>query len=703
MSKFIVTRDSYFEPLSYDEIVKPLAELQTQHNAAQEAYDKMAMDTAALENYISKEGKDDARAREMYNNYKTKLQTLQDNLWANGINAQTRRDLSAARNAYASDITRLAKAVESRQARSKEYWEARHNNPDLVTGADPGLAGLDKYLDNDRYGQDYFSYNSAQLENDIAGEWKTRASEMLRGLQDPNSVVKNPRLAGILTRVVHEGLTNGELREASMVADSVRDLNPTDRSQFYAQNGVSDVAQLMVESLLSRYDATGIRQSDASDYDRQRLFERGKAGWASGVLGTKYKDIDDPYFAQQMELQTAAMKQAIEDGQNGGGSVLPNETNTTTIAGDASKAKNIMDGFGKESEKMTYKGKSVRPALAIANEYYSGDAMQRYQQILGFNPGRDPHEKSASRYLTGEINGKDGSVYETRYNPNKVLPDGTKGGVEIRKKGSGQDWNAAPVAQNLTRIYRQARKEYEDGMKSFEKKHPEAAKALRRGAYKNMDPDSQYEFYKKHGISPETSLLDLEDALMAMPGYAASYPHTDTFVIQDGSDNGGYRAKLGDYIATNMVVNDKSADKNRQWRAYDDQAGHLHKIGENERPERKAIKDPDDVFDFKDGHITNIRDIALDRDAILNGYIKISTANKGKVAVGLDMIKSDRIKNAFRTAKDNIQYIINTAPAEERDERIQQQISRVASEIRSVVGYINAYQDKGNTNKDDLN
>ena len=112
MARFIVTSGSHFQPLTYDELVKPLMQMTEAQNKAQDAYDQISMETNALENYIS-QNPGDENARAMYDNYKAKLSALQNNLWNNGYSSQTARDLSVARAGYAGDVTRLATAIKN--------------------------------------------------------------------------------------------------------------------------------------------------------------------------------------------------------------------------------------------------------------------------------------------------------------------------------------------------------------------------------------------------------------------------------------------------------------------------------------------------------------------------------------------------------------------------------------------------------------
>ena len=117
MAKYLVTSGSSFEPFTYYQLVKPIAQMAEAHRSAQDAYDTITTESEALRRYIEQEPNDSA-ARSMYNNYMNRLNSLQQNLWDNGYTAQTRRDLSAARAGYASDITRLGTAVKqgSREA-----------------------------------------------------------------------------------------------------------------------------------------------------------------------------------------------------------------------------------------------------------------------------------------------------------------------------------------------------------------------------------------------------------------------------------------------------------------------------------------------------------------------------------------------------------------------------------------------------------
>lgn len=276
MSRFLVTNGVTFEPFSFEELIKPLAYKQERHDAAQEVYDKLSMDTEALGHYI-KDNEDDREAKALYDSYREKLASLQENLWNNGVTAQTRRDLSAARAGYANDIQRLGKAIESRQARSKEYWDNVHKNPDLIVGIDPGTYGLDKYLNDDNFGSNWFSYSGDKFMSEVGADAKARALEMRRNIQQEKEV------PGYITRIAQQGFTNDEVEKA---ISAVRD---------GSYPGMEEGAEkILATTLADHISATGaIKGSNISDEQYDRFFGYGRTGLSQGIFAPDVKDFRD--------------------------------------------------------------------------------------------------------------------------------------------------------------------------------------------------------------------------------------------------------------------------------------------------------------------------------------------------------------------------------------------------------------------------
>lgn len=369
MAKFLVTSGSYFQPFTYDELAKPIMQTVEAHNAAQDAYDTLATETAALRNYIS-ENPDDANARMMYNNYITKLESLQNNLWNNGYNASTRRDLAAARAGYASDITRIATAVKNRQERSQEYWKIRHEHPDMIMGNDPGESGLDNYLSNDLYGRDYYSYSGNDFAKMVGAEASARASEMLN---DPD-IKKDSRLVGYLQMIERDGFTNRQVDDAYA---AVRKAISGDAS------GLAKLdfgAGILANVLMTNLESSGARGNvSASEFNR--LLDYGKVGLAQAVGKSKVSTLADLQWAEQQkiareneryrhQLNLAALKAAGRGGAGGNGA-SPLGPPIASLRG------NVLSGISDKKQSSDFVDKTnVLNKLGIINELIKAGALR---------------------------------------------------------------------------------------------------------------------------------------------------------------------------------------------------------------------------------------------------------------------------------------------------------------------------------------
>jgi len=303
MARYIVTDSSYYQPFSYDELVKPIQQMTDAHNATADAYDQLSLETEALRNYIS-ENEDDKQAKAMYDNYINKLHALQDNLWNRGYNTGTRRDLSAARAAYASDITRLKTAVQTRQERSKEYWDARHKNPDLVTGFDPGTGGLDNYLADPEYGRNWYSYSGNQFASEVAAEAKARGAELVS-----TYATQNPALAGYLEYHVKNGFTNAQVNGATLLAQQALAGNVD-----LTNPNIDPVEALLASTLISRLQSTGAKPGqNLSPEEFGRLFNYGVLGLSQGVGSEDVKPISDKQWDFNMDIAKMNHQAALSE------------------------------------------------------------------------------------------------------------------------------------------------------------------------------------------------------------------------------------------------------------------------------------------------------------------------------------------------------------------------------------------------------
>ena len=487
MSKFLVTSGSHFEPFTYDELAKPIMQTVEAHNAAQEQYDTIGMEAAALEQYLMREPEDSV-ARSLYNSYMQKLQALQDNLWRNGFSASTKRDLSAARMGYSRDINRIGNAVKARQDASKEYWTAKHQNPDLITSRDPASYNLDDYLADDTFGQNWFSYSGKDFEAGVGAEVKARASEMIR-----SNITSDPELVGILTRVRDNGFTNAETIAAGTLTRQLIDMPENERMAFYAKNGVSDPIIILTESIISRYNATGARQADLDPAERSRFIDYGTRGFAQGVLGKEYKDFDDKVFDQQQKKEMALFNHNLQKDL---------AAYNNTLAKDLAAYKAGLSGKSGSGSGDSYQPRIMGETLSMKSPGYDKWAQATESESKHYRSGQE------HKPITVVLPGQEGAATANNEYEMAEILYGSKGREQIRKALGGYDIALDPSDNKNVTVT------FQDGTSAtYKARRPTAAEARQY----NIDPKNGVVFkdVKTGKIEPELS-QDVSDASNAL-------------------------------------------------------------------------------------------------------------------------------------------------------------------------------------------
>ncbi|MBO6248878.1 MAG: hypothetical protein J6N54_08725 [Bacteroidales bacterium] len=299
MPKFLVTNGSNFQPFTYDELTRPLYEMAEAKRNTQDQYDALSMQTEALRNYIS-ENEDDKRAKAMYDNYVSKLNALQENLWSHGYTASTRRDLNAARAGFSSDIARLGKAIENRQTRSAEYNKFRHEHPDMVMGSDPGLDGLDNYLDNDLYGTDWYQYSGDKFTAEVAADAGARMKEVF---EDPE-ISQDPRLTGYIAVKKKQGATSEDVAKASAAVLSYLG------GDTEAMNGLELVPSILANVLMQHLQSTGAAgKVDSNEFGR--LVKYGISGLSASIGSQDTNFLADKQWEKNMQFALAGYQNQL--------------------------------------------------------------------------------------------------------------------------------------------------------------------------------------------------------------------------------------------------------------------------------------------------------------------------------------------------------------------------------------------------------
>lgn len=286
MARYIVTSRSHFQPFTYNELAAPLQQMTDVHNATQDVYDQIGMETDALDGYINADT--DPYSRSLYDDYRNKLKTLQDNLWNYGLTSQTRRNLHDARVGYAQNIDRLQKAIKRRQENSKAYWDTAHKDPSNIMGIDPGLSSLDNYVRDENYGSNWFSYNGDQFMKEVAADAQARAAEL-------QNIRYEKGVPGYITQIVEHGFTG---KQANDAVNAVRNGTVDDISD--------EGTKLLAQVFQSHLDSTGAKVGENISQEQfNRFYDYGLDGFSSVIGKTQVQNLRDELWHNQNNINQA--------------------------------------------------------------------------------------------------------------------------------------------------------------------------------------------------------------------------------------------------------------------------------------------------------------------------------------------------------------------------------------------------------------
>ena len=354
MPKFIATSSSYFEPFSYDELVKPVAHMQEAHNAAQENADTLAMQAGAIGSML-----DDSspRAKKLYDDYMTSLNNFVDDLMQNGYNANTRRGLSKLRTTYGTDITKINAAITKKAEAVKQYDEDVKKDKTLMTSKDPRSLSLDEWLDNP-YAGNYDSYSGNLLTTKASMIGENMRRDLIEHADEWKSILggqyfERNTFTGFHADEINaaiEGLINGEISSDPRVS-----LLQSAMQNVYNSSGMSEWASPEQRAQAYSYIGDGI--FSAIGENKSTIQQN--------------QDHMTPYQREQLALQRmrAAAAAARAAGAGTSGSVAP------TIA---ALRGNALNGIADRKQSKDFVDKSnVYDALSTINELKKTGALRQ--------------------------------------------------------------------------------------------------------------------------------------------------------------------------------------------------------------------------------------------------------------------------------------------------------------------------------------
>lgn len=165
MANYWITPNARFRPFSYDEMIRPVEKMYTEHKGVEEGLAELQTKAGIWEGLANEQT--DPVTYAQYKRYADELKMAADDLAMNGLNARSRQGLYNMKARYASEITPIEQAYQLRAADIKAQSEAAAKSGGrTVFSKSARTASLDDY----RNGMplDYTSVNLDSVYNTVA-------------------------------------------------------------------------------------------------------------------------------------------------------------------------------------------------------------------------------------------------------------------------------------------------------------------------------------------------------------------------------------------------------------------------------------------------------------------------------------------------------------------------------------------------------
>lgn len=154
MANIYLTETAQFKPFSYQEMLAPVKSYTDAYNALEDEMtnlDIMAGDVAGK----LTQNPEDAELRNIYNRFQTDMQTAMNNLYNNGYNSTTRKQLAGLKARYAKELNPINEAYKAYQEDQKYLNKMAIEHPEIIIknksasisdymhGNRPNLSGID--------------------------------------------------------------------------------------------------------------------------------------------------------------------------------------------------------------------------------------------------------------------------------------------------------------------------------------------------------------------------------------------------------------------------------------------------------------------------------------------------------------------------------------------------------------------------------
>lgn len=367
MANYFLTETAQFKPFSYQEMLAPVKSYQDAYNALETEMSNLDIMAGDIASKLTQNPKD-AKLRETYNKFQTDMQSAMNELYNNGYNSTTRKQLAKLKARYTKELNPINEAYQAYQEDQKYLNKMAIEHPELIIKNK--TTSISDYMHGNR--PNFSSINTNELRDEALKIAEQQASRTYR--EDPTWT---PTAGGrALERSSYIGLDDKTFASAM--------------AEIQSGNITTDSAKLIkdsIDSVLGSVDIAGLSDEEEVKQVYNSVIEGIRAGF-------KYKKdtktIDDPTFAHNLRIAEADYKQQLKDradyikgvvegtiptedinkGSITGGSALANQndfiktlvtnsrgvTTATAIARESEKAqleaelKDIIDTYGIPTE-----------------------------------------------------------------------------------------------------------------------------------------------------------------------------------------------------------------------------------------------------------------------------------------------------------------------------------------------------------------
>ena len=144
MAATILTVGSKFNPLSFDEMAKPLMMYKQEADKIETAINDYTEKGDVIGSLINPQ--QDIQSANIYNKFRNEAQLATDNFYNNGLNPDIRKQLLNLRRSYADNMTKIQAAYTAREKERAMQNELKAKDPTMMFSRDANYESLDSYL-----------------------------------------------------------------------------------------------------------------------------------------------------------------------------------------------------------------------------------------------------------------------------------------------------------------------------------------------------------------------------------------------------------------------------------------------------------------------------------------------------------------------------------------------------------------------------